>query len=291
MISDELMIYGLAMGSAGLAAAACYPVASRWWAGLAGRVTGYQQVKIENATKALDDIFVDVKPAWLKIAYGLGPLGAGMVAYLFFNNVIAAGVGAVAGLVLPDLWVRRTKAIHKRRFQDQLIDALFMLASSLKAGLSLTQAFEVLEAEMSPPASQEFGLVVKAHRVGRTLEDAMQSLNDRMVCEELELITTALLVARETGGDVTNVINQLIGTIREKKKLNDKVKNLTTQGRMQAYIMSLLPIGFAFFVRTFNPHYFDIMLQEQTGQTLLGVAVGLWVIGMFLLIQMSKVDV
>lgn len=288
---NELLVYALVLGAAVLVAAACYPLIARWWTDVAGRVTGYQQVKIDKATQALDDIFVDVKPKWLKAAYGLSPIGAGLISYLVFDSLIAAGVGAVAGVILPDVWVRQTKAIHKRRFRVQLVDALFVLSSSLKAGLSLTQAFEVLESEMGPPASQEFGLVVKAHRVGRTLENALQSLNERMACEELELITTALLVARETGGDVTNIISQLIGTIREKKKLDDKVNNLTMQGRMQAYLMSLLPIGFAFFVKTFNPHYFDIMFQEPLGMKLVWTAGGLWVVGMFLLMKMSKVDI
>lgn len=133
--------------------------------------------------------------------------------------------------------------------------------------------------------------MVKAHRLGRTLEGALQGLNDRMPCQDLNLITTAVLVARETGGDITNVITQLVNTIRERKKLQDKVKTLTLQGRMQAYLMSLLPLAFAFFVRTFNPHYLDIMFNDPTGQTLLMLAGGLWVSGMILLVRWSKVDI
>ena len=133
--------------------------------------------------------------------------------------------------------------------------------------------------------------MMKAHKVGRTLEEAMERLNQRMACEEMNLITTAVLLARETGGDVTTIINQLIATIREKRKLTEKVGTLTLQGRLQAYIMSFLPVGFAVLVRAFNPAYFNPLLNDPTGKTLIITAVGLWLCGMVLLMRFSKVEV
>jgi tight adherence protein B len=287
----ELLIYGSVAGSAGCAALVAYPLLARLVTHSASRIEQYQQERVEEATKRLDDIFLDVKPTWMKVAYGIGPLASGLLAYVVFQDWIITGVGAVAGILLPDFWVRYTRASRRRKFQAQLVDALFILSSSLRAGLSLTQAFEQLESEMPPPASQEFGLMMKAHRLGRTLEEALQGLNERMPCDELHLITTALLVGRETGGDVTAIINQLITTIRERKKLSEKVKTLTLQGRLQAYIMSALPVIFAFFVRTFNPRYFDALLNETTGQIVIVVAVLLWLVGMALLMKVSKVNV
>lgn len=287
----ELAIYGLTLGGSGTAALAVTPWLMRIYDRSVSKVERYQQLKVEKAARTLGEGFVNVQPAWLKLVYGLGPVVGGALAWLLFSRVSIACVGVVIGLVLPDFWVRQTVAMRKRRFQAQLVDALFILSSSLKAGLSLTQAFEVLEAELPPPASQEFGLLVKAHRVGQTMEEALQGLNARMACEEMDLITTAILVERETGGDVTAIISQLIVAIREKKKLNDKVFTLTIQGRLQAYIMSLLPFLFAMFIRTFNPNYFDILLNDPTGHVLIAIAGGLWVVGMFVLLKLSKVEV
>ena len=132
--------------------------------------------------------------------------------------------------------------------------------------------------------------MMKAHRLGRTLEESLQGLNRRMPCEELNLITTAVLVARETGGDVTSIISQLITTIRERKKLNEKVTTLTLQGRLQAYIMSALPLVFAAFARTVNPRYFQLLFEDPTGHVVLMIAVGLWLVGMVLLMRMCRVD-
>ncbi len=291
MMSDETLLYGCTMAASAGAAVVVFPWVSRLWLETIGRLEHYHQGKIVKTTRALDDIFMDVKPRWLNVGYLVVPLVFASLALVVTKNPWLAGTGSLVGLLLPDIWIKSRRAIRRRKFEAQLVDALFILSSSLRAGLSLPQAFEQLEAEMTPPASQEFGLMIKAHRLGRTLEGSLQGLNDRMPCQDLNLITTAVLVARETGGDITNVITQLINTIRERKKLHDKVKTLTLQGRMQAYIMSLLPLAFAFFVRTFNPHYLDIMFNDPTGQALLILAVGLWVMGMILLGLWSKVDI
>lgn len=286
-----ILICVLVMGSMACLAIYAYPLAMNALSRSAGEIGRFQQMKVEQATKALDDIFMDVKPRWLKLAYGVGPLSAGFVLFALTNSALLALIGAAVGALVPDLVLRQTRAIRRMKFQSQLVDALFILSSSLRAGLSLAQAFEQLESEMPAPASQEFGLMMKAHRLGRTLEESLQRLNQRMPCEELELMTTALLVARETGGDVTGIITQLIGTIRERKKLSDKVLTLTLQGRLQAYIMSAVPVVFFVLVRTFNPRYFSLLLDTESGKTVLMAAVGLWLVGMFLLFRFSKAEV
>jgi tight adherence protein B len=290
MAGEDLLFYGLTMSSAGCAAVATYPLLARWWTWLAGGIEHYHQGRVEQTVKVLDELFVEMPPRWLKVAYGVGPLSAGLLAFLMFGNFWLALAGTVVGFLIPDLYVREARRQRQRQFRGQLVDALFILSSSLRAGLSLTQAFEQLETEMSPPASQEFGLMMKAHRLGLTLEESLQRINQRMPSDELNLVTTAVLVARETGGDITTIINQLIATIRERKKLSDKVVTLTLQGRLQAYIMSALPLLFATFIRSTNPRYFDIMLNDPTGRTLLMVAGGLWVVGMVLLMRLSKVE-
>ena len=283
-------IYACTVGAAGIVATVVYPAVASAWFRTTAQVEQFQRGKVDQAARALDDIFVEVKPLWLQLLYWVTPLLAGVVIYVILHHWVWAAAGAAAGLLLPDLWVKQRRAMRRRQFREQFVDALMMLTSSLRAGLSLTQAFEVLESEMPPPTSQEFGLMLKAHRLGRSLEDALQGLNERMRSEELNLLATAVLVARETGGDVTNILTQLITTIRERKKLDDKVRTLTLQGRMQAYIMSALPVLFAMFVSTANPQYFDTLLKDPLGNQLFLLAVGLWIAGMFLLMKLSKVN-
>ena len=291
MTSQELTIYSLTVGSAGCAAVSFYPGMALLWRRALGRIEAYQQVKVRHASQVLDDLFMEVKPRWLRVAYGVGPILVGLVVFIFVNNFWLAMLGMLFAVALPDAWVRQSRAARRRRFNAQLVDALFILSSSLRAGLSMTQAFEQLEAEMAPPASQEFGLMMKAHRLGLTMEEALQALNERMPSDALNLVTTAVLVGRETGGDITNIISQLVTTIRERKKLQDKVQTLTLQGRLQAYIMSMLPILFAVFVRSTNPGYFDLLLNTHIGNVLILVACSLWAVGIFFLVRLSKVEV
>ena len=291
MSGEELAIYSLTAGSIGCAAATIYPGIAGFWSRSTHWVGGYQQERVDKTAKTLDDLFIEMKPAWINAAYGVGPFAAGLVAFLLSKNLVLVIIGVIGGILLPDLCVRQARAMRRRVFESQLVDALFILSSSLRAGLSLTQAFEQVESEMGPPISQEFGLMMKAYRLGLTFEEALQRLNERMPSEELQLFTTAMLVARETGGDVTTIIRQLVATIRERKKLREKVRTLTLQGRLQAYIMSALPVVFTAFVRTFNPAYFELLLRNQYGQMALALAVGLWLAGMVLLMRLSRVEV
>jgi len=286
-----MIIAILMMGAMACLGMLIYPLLTRALAHSTGQFERYQQVKVDKATKALDDIFMEVKPRWLKAAYGIGPITAGLIAFLVTNNLTVTIIGVLAGLIVPDVLMRQARAARQRKFKAQLVDVLFILSSSLRAGLSLPQAFEQLESEMPIPASQEFGLMMKAHRLGRSLEESLQGLNERMPCDELNLITTAVLVARETGGDITTIISQMIGTIRERKKLMDKVTTLTLQGRLQAYVMSGLPVAFALFIRTVNPRYFDILLNDSVGKQILIIAASMWLVGMVLLFRFCKVDV
>jgi tight adherence protein B len=112
-----------------------------------------------------------------------------------------------------------------------------------------------------------------------------------MPTEDLDLIVTAILVARETGGDLTETFNQLIFTIRERSKLIGRLNALTVQARLQGVIMGILPIAFAIFVYSFNPRFFDIMLKNETGRMLLGAAFILEVLGIFFIRKFSTVDI
>lgn len=290
MAAEALTIYGMTMGSAGLGALMAYPSVARLWGRFAWGLERLQQAKVSRAAHALDDIFVDVKPTWLQVAYRITPVACGVGCYLLLNNILLASVASLAGILVPDAVVKQVKVFRKRKFDGQLLDALLMLSSSLRAGLSLVQAFEVLEVEMPKPASQEFGRMLKAYRLGLTFDAALQGLNRRLPGEDLKLLTMAVAVARETGGDLTRMLGQLVMTIREKRKLRDKVNTLTLQGRLQAYILTLLPVVFVFVIRGIQPTYFNLLLTDPAGRLAIAIAAMLWAVGIILVFRLSKVE-
>lgn len=252
-------------------------------------VGSWQKKRTEKMLPGLDQIWVEVPFKKLILMNILFPLILFGVGIFIAKNMLGGVIGFAIGLILPSLFIRYLERNRKKKFANQLVDALMMLSGALKAGLSLLQAMEVLVEEMPTPISQEFGLVIRENRVGANLEESLIRLNKRMQIEELELMINSILVARTTGGDLTKVFSRLATTIRDTHKLKEHIKTLTLQGRIQGIVMSVLPIFFAWWVLTFNKQHFDIMFQSQTGRMLLFLAIILQVVGMYLIHRFSAI--
>ncbi len=250
----------------------------------------FQQKRAETAAYQAEEMFLFLNPKNLIWAYISLPIVLGAAGFFIYKawGVLA---GIVAGALIPTLIINIYNGRRRSKFDDQLLDSLMMLSSSLKGGLSIIQSFEVLSEEMPPPMSQEIALLVREIKVGVSLEEALVHFNKRMPSEELDLVVSAILVGRETGGDLTKVFARLVTTIRDRAALRENVKTLTLQGRLQGIIMSLIPVIFTYVVYKMNPHHFDIMFKDDLGRILLGVAVVLQIVGVILLKIFSKVDI
>lgn len=255
---------------------------------IAKKLRKMQEKKVARTTKQLDAMFIDIKPEKLFMYNTVSPLALGSLCFLLTRNFIVTFIGVGIGLFLPSFAIKTMKARRKSRLQGQLIDALMILSSSLKGGLSLLQAIEVLVEESNPPLSQEFGLVLRENKMGVSLEESLKRLNDRLDIEEVKLMTNSILVSRETGGDLTKVLSRLSTTIRDNRKLRDTIRTLTLQGRLQGLIMSILPFFFIGAVVSFNRNHFDIMFESEQGRMLIFVGAGLQTLGLFLINKFSK---
>lgn len=251
----------------------------------------WQKKRVEKITPKLENMFLNVPIPRLIFFDVLGPVVLGVAGFILSKNILVAVIGAVLGLALPLIVITQMEKIRRQKFGQQLIDGLMVLSGSLRAGLSLLQSFEVLVEELSGPIGQEFSLVVRENRMGVPLEVSLANLKKRVPIDELDMIVTAILVARETGGDLTETFSQLIFTIRERSKLLGRLKALTVQARLQGVIMGVLPVAFAFFVYSFNPRFFDIMLNNETGRFMLILAVILEFLGIFFIRRFSTVDI
>ena len=255
------------------------------------KAENWQLAKEQQVAKEYEKLYFDKHPRSIVQLYAILPIVLAVTGYFLSKSSIFAIVGAAVGLAIPNLILKIRFAKRKQKFSVQLLDAINLMSSSLKGGLSLLQAVEVVAEEMPPPISQEFGYVIRENKIGVSFEDSLAHLKERMPAEELTLIVSSILVARETGGDLTKVFSRLSVTIRDNNKLKENIKTLTLQGRMQAAIMSLLPFAFVAWVVTVDKHHFDIMLQSDTGRFLLILAVFLQVVGMFLIRKFSIIKV
>jgi tight adherence protein B len=251
----------------------------------------WQLAKEKQVAKEMEKLYFDKNPRSIVQLYAILPIILGVGGYLLSRASIFTIIGAIIGFAIPNFILKMRFAKRKQKFSVQLLDAINLMSSSLKGGLSLLQAVEVVAEEMPPPISQEFGYVIRENKIGVSFESSLEHLKERMPAEELTLIVSSILVARETGGDLTKVFSRLSVTIRDNNKLKENIKTLTLQGKLQAAIMSLLPFFFVGWVVTVNKHHFDIMLQNDMGRFLLILAVVLQVVGMFLIRKFSTIKV
>src|SRR3989338_6331377 len=284
MLTDTLMltmISGLIFGSVTIAGLATYPP-------LLTNVKLYVDRRATDARIQLDDIFVNLSQYRLKFLYAAAPLVLGLVFWLVSGQWLAAVVGFSLGLVVPKLTVPFVKAKRNKLFHTQLVDGLLLLSSCLRAGLSMLQSFTVIAEEMPAPINQEFGLILKETRMGINLDEAMTHFKQRMPSADTGLFGTAVLVARERGGDVTAIFARLVETLRERKKIREKIKTLTFMARMQAIVKGLLPIGFSYTVLKIDPNHFTFFLHDPVGKLLLVGIIILQMLGAYLFIRFSR---
>lgn len=258
---------------------------------LAGKYYQMQEGRLNKMTKQLEQMFVFTEKQRILVIFMATPLCLAGLGFLLFRHPIGLAAGLVLGLLIPKILVKQMKALRQNKFEGQMVDSLMLLSSSLRAGLSLNQAFEVLADEMPAPLSEEFALVIKENKMGVAFDECLLHLKKRMPLEDLELMVTAVNIARETGGNLTEIFSQLVTTMREKKKLEDRVKTLTVQGRLQGYIMMILPFAFAAFVHQVNPDNFQVLLNDTLGRMLLTWAIISQGIGAILIRKFSKVQV
>lgn len=251
----------------------------------------WRRKRLDKITPRLDRMFIDIPLGKLMLLDILIPVFCGLMGFIFTKNFMLTLFATGAGLIIPFLIVKRLEIIRRKKFAGQLVDTLAVLSSSLKAGLSLTQCFEVVVEEMPAPMGQEIGLVIRQMQMGVSLEEAMASLKKRLRLDDLDMVVTAMMVARESGGDLTETFGRLIFTIQERNKLISRVNALCVQGKLQGLIMCLLPIGFGLFVYRFNPHFFDVFFKDNFGRGLLTYAIASEIVGIFFIQKLSKVDI
>lgn len=255
------------------------------------KYSGMQQKRMEETVKTVDRFLVVKEGKKMLFLYTTAPLLLAAIGFIFTKTMIGLGIGLVIGFIIPKIVIRQMEQIRRNRFQGQLVDGLMVLSSALKSGMSFNQAIEILVEEVPAPLSEEFALVLRENHMGVPFEECLLHLKRRMPLDDLGLIIAAIGVARETGGDLTEIFSQLVFTIREKNKLERKVKTLTVQGRLQGIIMGLLPIAFAVFIYYVNPENFNILINTETGRMLLVYSIVSEAIGLVLIKKLSRVEV
>ena len=255
-------------------------------------VRSYRERFLKQAATEIDVLYLGLRPEqlWLFTVLGI-ILGAFLLLLISGFNLVMAIIGGVLGFIAPRIFIRMQKSKRLKKFETQLVDAITLIANSLKAGLNLNQAVEMVTKEMGPPISQEFSYALKENRLGIPMETAMGNLVKRVSSEDLEIVINAMTIAQETGGILSEVFINIADTIRERNRIKGKLDALTAQGRLQGIIMALLPWGLAGILYLIDPTMVKPMFTTTLGHILLGVIVVLEIIGWFFIRKIMKIEV
>jgi tight adherence protein B len=213
----------------------------------------------------------------------LTALGVALAFGLAFRLPLAAVPGAAIGYLIPGVYVGFRKKQRMGRLDEQLVDALMLMAGGLRAGYSFLQGAEAVVRELDAPIRDEFGSMLQDLRVGVQVEEALLSLAKRTGTEEFDMMVTAILVQRTSGGNLAEILETIAHTIRERMRIRREVSTLTAQERMSSYVVGALPIVAFGFLTFINPSYLDILFGTDMGRMLLAAAVGLEIIGFFII--------
>jgi len=177
-------------------------------------------------------------------------------------------VGLVVFIViwmLPMFYVKRAKEKRIKKFNEQLSDTLVLFSNSLKAGYSYLQAVSSVAKEMPEPMSKEFGRVLKEMSFGMDATKTLMNLLDRVKSEDLKLMVTAIVIQKETGGNLAEILDNIAGTIRERITLQNEIKTLTAQGRFSGLIVGCIPFVLMLFMYMANKPYIMILFTNKIG--------------------------
>jgi len=193
--------------------------------------------------------------------------------------------------ILPLMWLKGKIKKRKKLLEDQLPEMVNMTSNSLKAGYSLIQSLELLSQEMAPPLSEEIQRMLQEMRLGIPTEEALVHFNQRIDSQDLDLVISAMLIQRQVGGNLSEILDTIGDTIRERIRIKGEIKSLTAQGKMSMYIFMLLPIGLGAFLGLTNPEYIQPLFTEPMGWLMLAVAVIGQGIGAMLIKKITNIEV
>lgn len=256
-----------------------------WVQALTGRVPHLRDVRImlEQADLAWS------VGSYLAFATGSG-IAAGIAAFGLSGSPPIAAAATAAGAALPWLFVRRRRSRRLALFEEQFPAAVDLLGRALRAGHPLTAALRMVAEETADPVAGEFRTVFEEQRFGLPFADSIAAMADRVPLADVRIFVTAVLIQRDVGGNLAEILDNLAGIIRERFTLKRQMKVLTAEGRYSVYVLSALPVLIAGFVFMTNRDYLRPLWETDIGRYMLYGAVTLQVVGYIWMRRITQLD-
>jgi tight adherence protein B len=250
----------------------------------------YEARYLSRGSRDLTEMFYFINPRQLLVLTFAVAAMMALLGFVLFNWFVSLALGAT-GFLIPFYGIKKVREMRIRRFESQLVDALVQMAAAFRAGLTLAQATESIAQEMPAPLSQEFGLFVKELKLGVRQEDALQNMAGRVNSEDLQLVVTATNVARQLGGNMAEMYDIISTTIRERFRLEGRIRALTSQGKLQGWVVGSMPLALGLVLNYMRPDLMEPMLQSTFGYALIASVLVMEALGIFMIRRIVAIDV
>jgi tight adherence protein B len=240
-------------------------------AGLQLRVSEYLLLRV---------LMGGVAGALIFVLFRLSPLG-----------ILAGVVVGVIGFLLPMFWVRVRRSRRQAKIAAQLVETLNLISNALRSGFAFTQAVEVAAKQMDVPIKEELNYFLRDTLLGARQEDALNAMVARTGSLDLDMLVTTILVQKTAGGNLSEVLDNVAETIRERDRLRGEIKALTATQRLTGQILSIYPLALAMFLTLMAPSLMKVLVTDEVGRILLGIAITLQIAGALAIRRILSLDV
>jgi tight adherence protein B len=217
----------------------------------------------------------------------------GLIAYIIQPNIVSGIIGAVIGFFIPRLYVKRQQTVRLNKFNDQLGDMLNLMVNGLRAGYSTMQAMEAISRELPAPICDEFHRVVQEMQIGIPMEKALENLLRRIPSEDLDFVVTAINVQREVGGNLSEILDTISFTIRERVRIKGEIRVMTAQVRSSGLVLSLIPVFLTLALWFISPEYISSFFDRGPfcGWLAVGTIIIMILSGYFVMMKIADIEV
>jgi tight adherence protein B len=214
-----------------------------------------------------------------------------LLVYFFGDSAFYASLAFIALLFLPKLTVKLLEIKRKKQIIESLPDVLAQISGSMRSGSTFNSAIETMVNESKGPVGQEFGLLLKEQKMGISQQDALENLGERINSEDVDLVVTAALIARDVGGNLAETFERLSNMLRKKIEMEGKIKALTSQGKLQGWVVSMLPFGIIAALSYVEPEGIGPIFNTYLGWGFLATILILEILGAIMIRKIVSIDV
>lgn len=231
-------------------------------------------------------------PAYRLVMTGvLAGAAVTIVTWLAFRQpLLALGAGAAMG-VMPFVKLLRDRARRLARFEEQFPEAVDLMKRALRAGHPFNETLRLVSEEMDGPVAKEFGITFADLNYGNDLRRALLGMLERVPSVMVMVLITSVLVQRETGGNLTEILEKIAAVVRARFRFQRRVKTLSAEGRLSAWVLTLVPFGLFLLISVTTPDYLPILIEQPVGHKLITIAMALMIIGIFWMRRIIRIRV